>query len=82
MIALLGWFLTPIGKWVGIALVASVLIGSVVLKIQRDAAAMERAKIEQENSNAIDKAREARDSLRAACDRAPDDCVPDDNFRD
>ena len=52
MIAILAWFLTPIGKIVGMALAITAILGGLYYKIQSDAVSVERARVEKENSNA------------------------------
>jgi hypothetical protein len=78
LIALIRPFLGYIIGGVAIAAVA----GGVVLKIRHDAQADIIIKIEQEKSDAIDKARAARERIRDLCNLNPAGCVPDDWFRD
>ena len=58
------------------------LLSGVYLKIRHDAQAEVITRIEKEKTDAIDKARTARDRIRALCNRNPAQCVPDDYFRD
>jgi len=76
------WLLSPIARYAAFGLLIIALAGGIYLKIQNDAVSAERARIEQEKTDAINKAREARDNLRAACDRDPAACVPDNQYRD
>jgi hypothetical protein len=80
---MLALILSPIGRWVATGLLIAALVGGFILKIQHDERRAVLVQIEQEKSDAINKAREARDRLRADCERSPADCVlPDRWFRD
>ncbi len=79
---MLAFILTPIGRWLAGLAVAAVLLGAIVLKIRHDAQSALLAQIEREKTDAITKAQQARDRLRALCERNPADCLPDDWFRD
>lgn len=80
---MLALILSPIGRWVATGLLIAALVGGFILKIQHDERRAVLAKIEQEKSDAINKAQEARERLRDLCSSAPADCVlPDNWFRD
>ena len=74
--------LRPFLGYIAGAVVIAALTAGIYYKIRHDAQAEVLVKIEQEKNDAIAKAREARDRLRAICDITPDNCVPDDWFRD
>jgi len=82
MIAIVVAFLRPY--------LVSILLGVVIVcagtglyfKIAHDAKVATLAKVEQEKSDAIKKAREARDVVRNICITNPTCGVPDDWFRD
>lgn len=80
------WNLLPTTWKLGlIVAVVTAAIGGltgVYFKIRHDAVVEERAKIEAEKRDAIDKAQTARTRIRELCDASPDKCVPDDFFRD
>jgi hypothetical protein len=82
MTAFFAWFLTPIGKIVGMALAIAAIVGGLYYKIQSDAVSIERARVEKENSDAVTKAGEARDNKSAECERDAPGCVRDDEYRD
>lgn len=79
---ILSFLFSTVGRYVIGGLLIAAIAGGVILKIRRDAVLAERARIEETNREAIDKAREARDNARAACDSNPANCVPDDEYRD
>ena len=56
--------------------------GAFYFKVQHDAKVATLAKVEQEKSNAITKAREARDVVRDMCNSNPNCGVRDSWFRD
>ena len=82
ILTIITWFLSPLGRIVGMTLAAALMLGAVYFKIQSDAVSRERARVEQENSNAVNKAREARDAARDAFDRNPARGVPESDYRD
>lgn len=79
---MLAFLLSPIGRWLAAFAVIAALTGIIVMKIRHDAQSALLAQIEREKTDAITKARDARDRLRAVCERNPADCLPDDWFRD
>jgi hypothetical protein len=76
------FLLTPLWRWAIAGVVVAAVLGGVLIKIQHDAVAVERARVEQEKADAVKKANEARERLRDACDRDASACVPEDNYRD
>lgn len=80
------WAALPLAWRAGMIVLAVVAItggiGGCVFKIKHDAVVAERAKIEQEKQDAINKAKKAVDILRDRCRADPATCVPDDWFRD
>jgi hypothetical protein len=79
---MIGFLLSPLYRWAIGALVIAALLGGFIIKQRHNAVVAERARVEQEKQDAIKKADEARERVRAACEHAPDKCVPDDWHRD
>lgn len=80
------WAVIPIAWRFGImGLMLLAIVGggtAIYFKIGHNAVLRERAKVEQEKQNAIQKVDRAKDILRAICDKSPDNCVSDDWLRD
>lgn len=76
------WFFPPLRTYALYAALGIALVGGFYLKVRHDAQAEIIERIEKEKSDAIEKARAARERIRALCDRDPTNCVPDDWFRD
>jgi len=79
MMAIVGFFLGPIGRWVGIVGVAAMAVAGVYGKGRIDGAASYKAKIERQIKDAVTEGTEARErSLRELGAGR----VPDNWFRD
>lgn len=75
----ISFFLSPIGRYVGGALVVVLVVGGAYTKGRFDGRAAYKAKIERQIKNAVEKGTEARErSLRDLDDGR----VPDSWFRD
>lgn len=72
---------SPLGRYVTIGLIIAALFGGYTLKQRHDAVIAERARVEQENQDAIQKANEARERLPVDCERSTDCGLPD-HFRE
>jgi hypothetical protein len=79
MTAIIAFFLSPIGRWVGIAGVSALLLGGTYTKGYFDGRAAYKAKIERQIKDAIDKGNAGRE--RALRD-LNDGRVPDAWWRD
>lgn len=75
------WLLSPLGRYLALALAIAAAFGGYVLKQRNDAVQDERAKVEVRKTNDIKKATKARVRVRGACDRAAD-CGMPNHFRD
>lgn len=79
MTAILGFFLSPIGRYVGAALIAALVIGGAYTKGRFDGRASYKAKIERQIKDAVAKGTDARDRSLRDLDAGR---VPNDWFRD
>lgn len=82
MIAVLLGLARPFLGYIVGGVIISLLAGGLWLKIRNDAQRALLVRIEQEKTDAIDQAAQARERLRALCERAPTSCLSDDWFRD
>lgn len=73
------WFLTPIGRYVGIGLAAVALIGGTYMKGRWDQRSADRIKIQREANEAIAKGEAGRAN---ALQKFKDNKIPDSWFRD
>lgn len=80
MSAIIAFFLSPLGRYAGIAIVALGLTSSIYVKGRYDGRTSYKTKIEREIKNAIDKGDAARERALREFDAAPDS-LPDDGFR-
>lgn len=78
--AIVSFFLSPIGKYLAIGLVAVSAISGVYVKGRLDGRASYKAKIEREIADAVNKGDAARERALRDFDASPD-VVPDDGFR-
>lgn len=76
---ILSFFLSPLGKWLGGALVIVTVIGGTYTKGRLDGRASYKAKIERQIKDAVEKGTEARDNALRDLDAGR---VPDSWFRD
>ena len=79
MPAILLWFLGPIGRWVGIALIAVLSLGGIYEKGRFDQRAYDKAKLQKEISSAIEKGDNGRADALKQFDAGR---MPDGWFRD
>ena len=77
MMAVLSFFLSPIGRYVGIALIAALAYGAWDLHIRHDEAAKIQQHEQVERNNAVQKGNSARDSATRRFDRGR---LRDDGF--
>lgn len=82
MSAVIAFFLSPLGRYVGIGLVAAALLGGIYAKGRSDGSAAAYAKVERQQKRAIALANKARERLMESCQQSPQTCVPDEWFRD
>lgn len=82
MSAVIAFFLGPIGRYVGLALIASAVVGGIYAKGRSDGSAAAYATVERQQKRAIALATKAREHLAEACERDPKTCVPDTWFRE
>lgn len=79
MTAIIAFFLGPIGRWVGIGVIALMAIGGVYEKGRFDQRSYDKAKLQREISDAIEKGNDgAADALR----KFDAGGLPDGWFRD
>jgi hypothetical protein len=78
---IISFFLSPLGRWIGIALVVMAAIGGVYTKGRVDGRTAYKAKIERQIEDAKLKGDTAREKALRDFDAAPDDGLPDDGFR-
>jgi hypothetical protein len=67
---------------VGIVVAAVTAFGGYVLYQRNDAVRDERARVEERKANDINKATQARQRIRTACERDKSKCLPDRWYRD
>ena len=79
MSAIIAFFLSPLGRYIGIGLVALAAVGGVYTKGRIDGRAAYKAKIERDINNAINAGSEAR---QRALDELNAGRVPDEWLRD
>lgn len=79
MMAVVGFFLGPVGRWVGIVAVVAMAIAGIYGKGRVDGAASYKAKIERQIKDAVEKGTDARDNSLRELDAGR---VPDAWFRD
>lgn len=75
--AVLGWFLSPIGRWVGMVLIVLTAVGVIYGKGAYDDHVAYTARIEREAQSAIQKGNAARDAATRQFDAGG---VRDDGF--
>ena len=78
--SILAFFLSPLGRYVGIGIAALAIVGGVYTKGRIDGQTAYKAKIERQIKDAIDKGDSARADALRQFDAAPDS-LPDDGFR-
>lgn len=79
MAGLIAWFLTPLGRYVGIGIAALLLVSGVYMKGRWDQRYSDKVKLEKEISNAISKGEAGRaDALK----KFNDNKIPNSWFRD
>jgi hypothetical protein len=77
--AIIAFFLTPIGRWVGIGLASLLLSSGIYMKGRWDQRSADRLKIQREANDAIKKGEAGR---AQALQRFKDNKIPDSWFRD
>lgn len=81
MMAVVSFFLSPLGRWIAGGAVIIAIFGGVYVKGRMDGRASYQAKIERQIQDAKDKGDTARENALRDFDAAPDDELPDDGFR-
>jgi hypothetical protein len=76
------WLLSPIGRYLALAIGIAAAFGGFVLKQRHDAVQAERARVEERKANDINRATTARQRVRTACERDKSKCLPNDWYRD
>jgi hypothetical protein len=76
------WLLSPLGRYLALAIAIAAAFGGYVLKQRHDAVEAERARVEERKANDIGKATKARQRIRTACERDSSKCLPDRWFRE
>jgi hypothetical protein len=82
LLSIVSFLTSPLGRWVGGALLVAVLAGGIYWKGDSNGYARAMAKVERQQQRAIKLASKAREQLEKACERDSDACVPEDWFRD
>jgi hypothetical protein len=80
MTAIISFFLSPLGRWLGVAGISALVIFGTYTKGRMDGRAAYKAKIEREIANAVEKGNSAKANALREFDASPDG-LPDDGFR-